>query len=273
MNTFQKMIKYAAMTIVVLLIFGILSGIVGLISSLVYIFDDKEEYKTNYSKDFSNVEELDINHGFGKLTIKSGDDFRVEGANVSKSFKAKLNDGTLYIEEVRKFLWFNFGSNHFKSSITVYVPDGFTARRIKINSGVGEVVLENLSTDQLDIDAGVGGIYGRNITAKSVKGNGGVGDIRFNDVNFSDVDFDSGVGSLKIDGIILGNSEFDCGVGSIKLDIRGRREDYTLRCDSGIGSIKVNGERITSEYRDNNSAPHSLSIIGGMGSVDIKFSN
>lgn len=286
MNTFQKVIKYAAITLAVLLTVGILTAIVSFVSHAVtffniseglenaYLDDNMDEYKVNFTQEFIGVEKLDISNNVGKLTVKSGDRFMVEGRNVSKDFKASVKNGTLIVKDdsVIKFLFFTFRRPKDKSYITVYVPSDFTAEEIKINSGAGEVFMEDLSTERLIVDAGVGTIYGYNITAQHVKGNGGVGDITFNDVNFSNVDFDSGIGNLKIDGLLLGNSKFNCGIGDIVLYINGGRDDYGLKIDSGIGSIRVNGEKISSDYNDIGTTDHTIKIDGGIGNVDINFS-
>lgn len=275
MSTFQKVIKYASITLAVFLTVGILSGIVGVISGVISIFSNGEdEYKLNYVKDFTDVEQLDISNGVGEITIRPGDGFKVEGRNVSKNFKAYVNNGTLIVEEKdsdKKFFWFIFGSGNNKSSVTVYVPSDFNAKKIKIDSGTGKITLEDLSTDYLQINGGVGEINGQNITAKAVKAKGGVGDMTFRDVNFTDVDFDNGVGDLEIDGIIIGKSEFECGVGNIKLNINGNRKDYALIFDDNLGSIRVNGQKVSSEYRDSFSAKHTISIDGGVGDVKIDF--
>lgn len=274
MSTFQKVIKYSAITFSIFLTIGILTGIVGLISNVTSVFGWEDDYKLNYSKDFTDIEQIDISNGVAKLTIKPGDTFRVEGKNVSDDFKVTVNDGTLIVDEKENFIKI-FGLNprkkFSKTSITVYVPSDFTAQRIKIDCGVGEVSLEDLSTDKLYIDAGVGEIYGRNISASSVTVDGGVGDITFNDVSFSNVDFDSGLGNLKIEGIILGDSKFDCGVGNIKLKINGSRKDYALKLNSGLGNIRINGEKVSSGYNDNYSAPNTIYIDGGVGNVDVDF--
>jgi len=280
MNTFQKVIKYTAMAIGILLAVGIVSGIVGLVKMAVSFFGDSKAYEEgnniNIVREFEHVEQLDIKNGVGKLIIKAGDGFKVEGTNVSKNFKANVKNGTLYIEEegfLKKFLWFNFGSSDINPVITVYLPEDFTAQKIKIDSGAGKVVMEDVSTEKLIIKAGVGEINGYNITANSVIGNGGVGDIDFSGVVFSDVDFDCGVGNLKIEGMILGDSEFDCGVGNIDLYIKGSREDYALRFDSSLGTMRVNGEKVSPNYKDTYKAAHTISIDGSVGNVNIEFSN
>jgi hypothetical protein len=276
MNTMQKVIKYAAITFAVLLTVGILTGIVGVVSGVVSIFNGEEGEMIDYSMDYNDdVEDLDISHGFGKLHVKIGTGFRVEATNVSENFSAKVVNGTLVIDEsgFKRFLWFDFGISRKKSIITVYVPEDFNAKRIKVNSGAGEVNLENIAADYLIIDAGVGDIYGRSLTAKKVEVNGGVGNINLTDVNFSDVDFDSGVGNIKVEGMIFGRSDFDCGVGNVKLQLRGLREDYALRIDAGVGSIRINGDKISRDYNDNYKADNTISIDGGVGDVDIVFSH
>lgn len=273
MNTFQKIIKYAAIAFAIILTVGILSGLVGVVATVVTVFDGVEDETIDFSEDFTGVESLDIDSKYGKLSIKPGDQFRVEATNVSDKFRAKVNNGTLIVDELDfKFLWFDFGKTIRRNArVTIYVPENFNAKRIEIDNGAGEVIVENLSTDVLIVNAGVGEITGHNISARTVKASGGVGDIKFTDVNFTDVEFDSGVGDVRLDGIITGDSEFDCGIGNVEIVINGSREDYNLDIDSGIGSIKINGSKISSNYKDNYKSDHSISINGGIGSVEINF--
>lgn len=276
MNTMQKVIKYAAITFAIILTVGILTGIVGTVSGVVSIFDGEEGDRIDYSKDFEDVEELDISNGLGNLKVKIGSGFRVEASNVSNDFNVKVVNGTLVIDEsdfIRRFLWFDFGVSRNKSYITVYVPEDFNARRIKIASGAGEVTLEDITTRHLIIDAGVGDIYGRRLNALQVDADGGVGNIKLTDVNFSDVDFDSGVGNISIEGMIFGKSEFDCGVGNVNLQLKGLREDYELRVNAGLGNMRVNGDKISREYNDNYRADNTIRIDGGIGDVNIVFSH
>lgn len=276
MNTMQKVIKYTAITFAILLTVGILTGIVGVISGVVSIFDDEEGDKIDYSMDFEDVEKLDINHGMGTLNIKQGIGFRVEATNVSKDFDARLVNGTLIINEsnsIGNFLWFNFGTSRIKSVVTVYVPEDFNAKSIKIESGAGNVNLEDISTRYLVIDAGVGDLYGRNLHAMKVEADGGVGNMKLKDVNFTDVDLDCGVGNISIEGMIFGKSEFSGGVGNVNIQLNGSREDYSLKVDAGLGSISVNGDKLSREYYDNYKAENTIKIDGGIGDVDIVFSH
>lgn len=274
MNSFQKVIKYAAMAFAIILTVIILTGIVGAASSLVSVFGGEEEDRIDYNMDFSDVEKLDISHKIGDLRIKLGSGFRVEAANVSKDFRAELKNGTLKVGEpdsFNVFPWFISGKLHKKIVITVYVPEDFNAKMIKVDGGAGEVVLEDLSTDYLIIDAGVGDLYGRNLHAKKVEVDAGVGNLELRDVVLSDVYFDCGVGNISIEGIINGKSEFDCGIGNVDLKLEGEREDYALDIDSGIGNIRINGRKVAIDYYDNNKADNTITIDGGVGDLEIEF--
>ena len=274
MNTFQKVIKYAAIGFAIFLTVTILSGIIGVFSGVVYIFSGEEVSTVEYSKDFNNVERLNINHKVGKLNVRPGSGFKVEASNVSDRFRAEVVNGTLIIDEpdfMRRFLWFNFGTSREKSVITVYVPEDFNAKRIEIDSGAGNVSLENLTTDYLKINAGVGEIYGKNLTAMRVDADGGVGEMKLLDVNFTDVDFSSGVGSIDIEGMIFGKADFECGIGSVRISLKGARDDYALKVNAGLGNVRINGDKVSGDYRDNFKADNTISIEGGIGDVNITF--
>lgn len=276
MSTFQRVIKYVAIAFAIFLTIGILSGIVGVVTGVVSIFDGEEAYTIDYSVDFSGVEKLDINHKVGKLNVLPSNGFRVEATNVSDRFRAEVVNGTLIIDEpdfMRRFLWFDVGTSRRKSVITIYVPENFNAKRIEIDSGAGNVHLENLSTEHLRTNAGVGEVYGKNLTAMRVDANGGVGDMKLINVNFTDVDFNSGIGNIKVEGMIFGKSDFDCGIGSVKVQLDGVREEYALNIDAGLGTVRVNGNKVSGEYSDTYKADNTIKIDGGIGDVDIVFSH
>lgn len=278
MNTFQRVIKYVAIGFAVFLTVVILTSIVSVLTGVISIFNGKEGKKIEFSKEFSDshIDQLDINNNLGKIIVKTGSEFRVEATNVSERFRAEAVNGTLIIDEpdyTRWLKWLKVDKNRTKSVISVYVPEDFYARRIKIDSGVGEVNLENLSTDRLIINGGVGDIYGKGLRAMRVDADGGVGNMNFVDVDFTDVDFDSGVGEISINGQIKGRSEFDCGIGNVNIIIKGARDDYALKINSGLGGVRVNDKRVSGEYKDNYQADNIIRIDGGVGSVDISFSH
>lgn len=280
MSTSQKAIKYVAQAFAILLAVTIISAIgslvVNVISSVTGHSFIGNRNTINLTKDFENVRSLKIDHSFGNLTIKSGDTFRVEAKNVSEDFRAEVSpSGTLTLDENNNrvsFMWFNFsGFGSFKSHTTVYLPEDFTAKLVELDSGAGNVTIEDLATEKLILNAGAGNVVGSNVLANGVEIDGGVGNITLLKVLFKDANINSGVGNLKLSGQLVGENKIDGGVGSVHLNLNGEEEDYNIKVESGIGKIRVNGEKISREYQSRKGIDNSIYVNAGLGNVRINF--
>ncbi|MDF2941225.1 MAG: putative rane protein [Herbinix sp.] len=279
MSSFQRVIKYCAIAFAIMLTIGIVSGIAHAAFALVSVvsgdtFSREDRNTIDFNETYADVKSLDIENATGDFKIKIGETFKIEAQDVSESFDAKVDgNGELTIRESKNrgnFFWFNFGGfDSINSKVTLYLPANFVAEEAKIDSGAGSVTIDSLKTDYLFISAGAGNINGRDMTAEEVKIDGGVGNVNLNEVNFNDADFDCGVGNLNIDGILVGNNKIDCGVGEVDLSLKGNIDDYDLDIDSGVGTIRVNGEKISESDRRNNSAANSIKVDGGVGNVKI----
>lgn len=284
MSSFQKVIKYGAITFAIVLAIGIITSIV---SAVVGIFSFvtgnvglgmRRGYveRFNESHKFSNVKSLDIDITAGDLEILRGKDFLVEANDVSKEFNMDLSrDGTLKIRERQRgisFLWFNFNvNNNISTKIQVYIPENYKLNTTSIDAGAGKLAIEELNTEKLRISAGAGKIDGYNIVADNATIDGGVGSFNMENVTFNDMDLNCGVGKVFLEGVFEGDNKIDCGVGDLDIEIRGNIDDYNIKIDNGLGQVRLNGERISREYRKNNNKFDSLDIDGGVGSVDITF--
>lgn len=259
---------------------AIISGIVNIGLAVVNSITDNtivsgtKKRSVDYSESFTGVESLDIENSTGTLSIKIGDEFRVEAEKVSEDFKAEVSkSGKLTVKEDNNgisFLWFNTkGFNSFNSKVTIYVPRDFVAEEVKLNTGAGNVVLEGLNTDYLYLSAGAGNIDGDRLIAKRVNIDGGVGNIKLTNVDFTNSSYECGIGNLKIEGALLGKTEIDCGVGEVDLDLEGNKDDYSFDVDAGVGSVRLNGEKIGDIQRHNEDAKNTIKIDAGVGSVNI----
>jgi hypothetical protein len=275
MNEFQKVIKYLAIAFAVFLTVTIITGIASAVIAIVGVTNVNQEEMVDYDQSFEEVSSLVIEHGAGKLTIKSTDSdvVTVQGVNVNESFVAEKSfSGELRIKSKFNF-WNMFSSGSFNknSSITIYLPTAFEADKVRIDAGAGNVNIENLKTDKLDINAGVGDVYGEFIYAEDVSLDGGVGEITLENVELNDVDIDAGVGNIDIKGKITGKSEIDAGVGNINLDINGSVDNYDLKVDKGIGEIYIDGEKYSKLNWNNKNADYSMDINGGVGNIRLDF--
>lgn len=282
MTQFQKVIKYCAIAFAIFLAIGIISGIASAVFAVVSAVSGNVglsfgDTKTiDVAESFTGVKSLDLENSTGSLKIMTGDTFRIEAEKVSENFEAKVNgDGVLHITENDSdfhFWGFNLnGLNSPNSKITLYIPADFIAEETKIDTGAGAVSIEGLQTEYLYISAGAGNIAGDGLSADEVKIDGGVGNVELDEVEFQDADFDCGVGNLNIQGVLTGKNKIDCGVGGVSLDLIGDLQDYNLDIDSGVGTIRVNGEKISNETEIDNNGDNSIKIDGGVGDVRINI--
>ncbi len=286
MSSTQKTIKYCAMTFAILLAVGIISAMANIAFTIANGFsgtsdglrftDSKNErnFSADYDKSFKGVSSLNVENALGNLKICVGEDFRVVANHVSKKFSADVSgDGTLTIKDKGNdfnFLWFNFnGLTNPRSDIIVYVPSNFISKESIISTGAGNTIIEGLKSDYLFIEAGAGKIRTKDLTAARARVDGGVGSITLNQVRFEESDFDSGVGKLDVSGQLLGKTNVDCGVGEVELDLSGEVDDYGYNVDTGLGPIKLNGNKISGKY--NLDAQNQIKVDGGVGSVNIKI--
>lgn len=224
---------------------------------------------------FSNIVSLDLDCGTGNVQVTAGDSdtWIVKAENVSSEFTCTQTGSSLKIKNSKP--WWNFLSNLFSKDekITVIAPKGARLSEFDLDGGVGSFTLDSLTVDSLSLDAGTGRIEIENLT---VSGNTeldcGVGEISIRSSAIHNLKVDGGVGSFSYEGTLTGKSEFSCGVGNTELLLSGTVQDYKIDADSGVGTVRVDNEKIQKHQKLGSSdAPHSLRIDGGVGNVQISF--
>jgi DUF4097 and DUF4098 domain-containing protein YvlB len=275
MNDLQRVIKYCAIGFAAFLAFSIISGILAGIFAISGNFSGFGSGKViNESRSFDNIKSLSVDPGIGTLEIMTGDSDKVElvAKNVSENFKVEGNNGKLKIRSKANFNHFFVDAGYNREAkITIYIPAGFKAEDVEINGGAGNIKVDTLSSERLDINAGAGNIDGNNITADKVDLNGGVGEITLNQVNFSDVDMECGVGNIDLQGTLKGQCKLESGVGNVELNLTGTIDDYNLKVEKGLGSVYVDGQKLSDIDWSNKNTNNSLDIDGGVGNINIDF--
>lgn len=238
----------------------------------------------NFTQAYTGVDTLEIDATIHDIFIQPGKELRVDMENVKSTCSAKQNNSILEIEDTSNghwrsiFTWFadaldgNF-SGAKKGTITITVPEGFMAKSCHIDAGTGRLSITGLQTNSLEIDAGTGSIEGKNVKAGYVDLDCGTGSIEFNDIDFTDTNIDSGTGSIKISGRLNGDSSIECGVGSLNIKLLDPQDSYKLDIEKGLGSITLNGSNYSTVATTNTNAPNTLSIEGGVGSINIDFAD
>lgn len=267
MSILQKIIKYLAIAFAMFLTFSIISGIAYGVSVIGNLFDDDKKDITEKLNDLeinANTLLLDVNISSSNIIIKRGDTFKVETNN--KYINSKQDKNKLYIKEKKHNLIHNNNSE-----LILYIPNDFVFDGVSIQTGVGKVNIETLSTKQLYLKLGAGKVDINNLNAsENAKIDGGAGDININAISINNLDLDMGVGKLALIAKLIGNNKINSGVGKINLSLIGTLEDYEISLDKGIGKATIDGN----DMKDNNTygtGINKLDIDGGIGNIDIEF--
>lgn len=267
MTNSQKVIKYLALALAVIIIVGIVSGISSAFSGLSYLFMNSNG-TTAQLNDFNINNELnsiDIDVSAAELEIKIGNKFNVQSNIENLSVKEK--DGVLKISEAVK-IW----SNHNETPVLqVTIPSGFVFKKSQIETGVGSVYIESMLSKEIVLDFGAGEVKIDALTAyEKAKIDCGAGKVTISDGALNNLDLDMGVGQLNLTSALSEKSDFDCGVGSAYITLLGQESDYSIHIDKGIGSVKVNDKNVKDSTVYGLGA-NNVDIDCGVGDVDILF--
>jgi len=269
MNNFQKIVKVFAICLAVFIIVNICMAIFSGIALFTHLGNNDNESLKEFNAVYENVDTLDIDIASSNIEIKTGNEFKVE-ASTKKDLICKQVDGKLKIEE--KTSWFIH--NTLMGDVVIYVPLGTILKEIDLDTGAGEIKLENIQAESLDLDHGAGVLKISNCNFNKTDIDGGAGEIEILGSRLNNLDLDCGVGKVKMEAYVTGNSKLSAGIGKIHLTLLGDKEDYQITADKGIGSIKIENQECSSNTTYG-SGYNRIKIEGGIGSiiVDYKTSN
>ncbi len=241
MNGIQKGIKIFAIILGIVIIANIFGWMLFGISSFVYITGNNPKVSTGEMQaitesNYQNINKLKIELIAANLTIKLGEELRVEAEDLNDNFSVKTSGDTLKIEEHTVF-W-----NKSKiSNMIIYIPGNLNLRDLRIETGAGSVSVEEIKAEKLNLDQGAGRLEITNSEFKETDIDGGAGETKISRSILNDLDLDAGVGRVEIQGEIIGNSKINCGIGEMNLKLSGSKESYKIIAEKGIGSIKIDG--------------------------------
>ncbi|MBQ8407011.1 MAG: DUF4097 family beta strand repeat protein, partial [Clostridia bacterium] len=153
--------------------------------------------------------------------------------------------------------------------LILYMP-ALTFDDVTIKTGAGKVEIESITAKTLSFTFGAGEVAIGQLSV-SVNANIETGAGKFTVVSglVSNLDLDLGVGETLLKCDLLGESELNCGVGQVSLTLS-KKEDYTLKLDKGIGTIKVDGVSLSGGTVVGQGT-NIVEIDGGIGEIAVTF--
>ena len=256
MTGVQKVIKIAAIVLAIFIICIIINAILSVVGH--FSLSNSKDFTKNYS----NINNIEIDLNSASIEIKSGTEFKIEAKNVSDNFKVKERNGNLYIDEDTFWLWNNSGGK-----VILYIPTDLN--ELSIDTGTGTTIIKDITARNLELDMGAGILEIDNSTFYETNIDGGTGSVDVTNSSLTDLELDCGVGDISINGEIIGRSSINAGIGEITLNLTGGEENYSLMLEKGLGSIKINDEEFNNTTYG--SGYNKIDIDGGIGSIYINF--
>ncbi len=261
-KTFSILLGVFLIIIICSTILGVLRAIVGFIPNALPN-DDKEHVYVTYD----HIREIKIDLKSTSLTIMRGSSFKIEKQDIKKdTIKMNTKGNRLEIKEKSTSLF-----NTDDKLLTIYIPEDLDLNFLELDLDAGRLNMDNITVKDFELEVGAGTINITNSEFDKTSISGGAGKMEIKNSTLKNLDLESGVGSTYISGTILGKSEIECGVGSINLELSNSIDDYTLLVEKGLGSIKINGDEVSSKTIGH--GINSLSIEGGVGSINLDFQN
>lgn len=267
MSPIQKIIKYFALALAFLIIYSIIFGIYNSVIEINKSINNNQDETTPITKVIelsNNIKTIDINLTSTNLTIKKGTTFKIKSS--TKNIKVEEKANKLIIKETSKNLFAKKSSN-----IEIELSDDYAFNTTNIDIGAGKLTIEHLLTHDLNLDLGAGYTKISNLQASNkAKISTGAGAIIINSSRLNNLDLDTGVGKTEITSYIKGKSKIDIGVGDTIINLLGSNNDYTLKIDTSIGTVKVNNKEIKNDtiYGE---GPNYIDIDGGIGKLKVNL--
>lgn len=284
MSEAQKVIKYVAIAFAIFLSVNIIGAIIGAIFLGLSVFGislgikDVAQNKntTTINQEIAtiqNVEEIEnmrIEIGYSKLTIKSGAKLEIESIN-NNEIEAKTTGNTLTIKDSK--IW-NLWNEEVESEIIITLPENIEFEKVRIRAGSGEISISNLKTKNLDFDLGAGSVKVSNLVVENEATiDGGAGKVVIEESIINNLDLDVGVGEFQIQNSeILGNSNIDAGIGKLEVNLKGSIQDYAIKTERGLGSFTLQNKEVE-DHLTYGEGENTIKIDAGVGKVEVNFIN
>lgn len=266
MNNSQKLIKIGAIILAIFIIVNIVSLIFSGLSWLFGFNLNNNQNNYDFSEEYRNVKEIEIDGVVSSIEIVSGSKFIVEANNLDNKLITQLRNGILKIEEKG-----NIFSNSTKNGkIYITVPKDVTLDELSIDTGAGKFIIQDITAKEFDLDHGAGTLELEDVHFYSADIDGGAGKIEIKNAILNDLELDAGAGKVEVVANITGNSQINCGVGEVDITLLGNEDNYQITTEKGIGSIKINGITQKNGTIFGNGS-NKLEIEGGIGNIDISF--
>ncbi len=263
MSATQRLIKYAAIVLAILIIASMVSLGVSIISSILGVIedDDAPESIKVYNFNSEEISSLYVELDAASLEIKRGDALTVTADE--NHVNVKQSGSALYIKDSTL--------KHRELQVVLTLPD-IALSEVEIDMDAGILKIDALTADTLELEFDAGDVeIGLISIAKSAEISGGAGKLVIQDGTLTSLDLTVSVGKSEIRARIAEGASLDCDLGSLDLSLIGAADEYAFEVSNDIGTVSIDGVSV-SEGTVGEGAT-TLTLDCAMGTVNITTDN
>jgi hypothetical protein len=273
MTAVQKIIKYCAIGLAVLIILSMIGGIFGILSLFAKQEGEPllEPRKLLEAEDGYFLKSIDVELFAVSLNVVSGDKLKVE--TNSRYISCEYSDNRLVVREEERPLKAHFSCAGWVAGkeeiLTLTLPMVSAPERVDLKAGAGNIDIDFLIADYIDFEFGAGDISLCDLKIHGANIRGGAGKMTLLSSEIQNLSLEMGVGALVLEASLFGNNKINCGVGQVEITLLGAPESYKVKIQRGVGSVDVNGLTGNGDVYGN--GDNLIEISGGVGSISVKF--
>lgn len=191
---------------------------------------------TDDSLDGTDIRNLDLEIGGGKLTIREGDSLvlKKEGGPECQYY---IEGDTFYLKQKCPIA----GRT---ADLTLTLPEGILFEEVEVSMGAGEITTKDLLTARnMDIDIDAGEITMAEVKADDFSASVAAGSVTVRRLDAIECDTSVDMGSIVLkDSLVTGNLEAEVNMGDISISLRDSYENHDYKVDCAMGTIQIKPE-------------------------------
>ena len=193
---------------------------------------------------------IDANLDAAGLHVQYGDSFAIEITEGHGKTTYSVESGILRISHISPE---RFGDWHnYKSpEIWVTIPRNTVLNQVIVSGGIGEIKLNGIEAQSISIETGISSCY--------------------LDIVTQYLHLETGIGEATVVGTVNGDISLSAGIGDVHMDLNGNPDEYHHDVSQGLGVIRINGNSYLGTASNDTNRPYTITVDGGIGSVDINI--
>lgn len=207
--------------------------------------------KINNQKTLDEFHNISFDIDLSEVTIEVGSSYDISyHCTKNQVVEYKVENDTLIVTETSKNPHFPKRNGNDNCDIVITVPRDAQLSKVSGSCDLGDVELSGFTAEKVDISCDLGAASVLDVTASSIVCECNLGSCEIEDCVFDDLTVNNDLGNVDLSG-------------------NGILSDYTLDLQVSLGSIEVNDDVYSSQYRRDGDSDKNIKITCNMGSIVI----